>query len=129
MSRSDDPADVRPDYGKPPLTDSPWFWVAAFCAAAMMFLMIMAPQYAARQRRLEMQFLAREEIVRRQAAGEGPRPTGQEGAARPPAVGELIIPLWPLWVPTSLLFLLAAYFLWRTRRKPPHAVRAPQDES
>ena len=101
---------------RPPLTDSPWFWVTLFCAAGMMFLLAIWPQYAARQRRLEMQYRARQEIVRRQAAGESAaREPGQEGDARPPA--ELIIPIWPLWLLLAALLAVSATLLWRSRRR------------
>src|SRR5947209_3780978 len=80
---------------QPAITDSPWFWVAIFSAAGVMFLVAFSPKYAARQRRLEMQYYARQEITRRQVEGSGPaHGPGQEAA--PPAPGELIIPLWPL---------------------------------
>jgi hypothetical protein len=124
MSRQRDPPAEPGTTGKTPITDSPWFWAAVFCAAGMMFLLVIWPQYAARQRRLEMQYLARQEIVRRQAEGESAaRITGQEGDAPPPAIGELIIPLWPLLVPLSALLILSAVILWRGRRR---AIRARQ---
>lgn len=109
---------VPPPPRKTPITDSPWFWAMLFCAAGMMFLLAMWPRYAARQRRLEMQYLAREEIVRRGAAGErAAREPGDEGEAPPPAVGELIIPIWPLWLPLAALFAVSVILLWQSRRR------------
>ena len=102
---------------RPPLTDSPWFWVMLFCAAGVVLLLVIWPQYSKRQRRLEMQFRAREEIVRRQAAGEPPaRVLGREGSAAPPAEGELIIRLWPLLLLFSALFAVSTTMLVRARR-------------
>jgi hypothetical protein len=101
-----------------PITDSPWFWLLVFCAAGLLFLAAIWPRYAARQRRLEMQFRAREEILQRQATGDtAARPPGAEGEAPPPAPGELIIPLWPVLVVVAALGILSACLLWRSRRR------------
>jgi hypothetical protein len=89
----------------------------------------MWPRYAARQRRLEMQYRAREEIVRRQAAGESAaREPGREGDAPPPAAGELIIPLWPLAVPLVTLMAVAAALLWRSQRLSAERTRRKRSE-
>lgn len=114
---------------KSTLTDSPWFWVMVFCAAGVLFLLAIWPQYAARQRRLEMQYLAREEIVRRQAAGEAARLPGEEGDAPPPAAGELIIPIWPLLVPLTVLAAVSATLLWRQARRRARSGRSPPREA
>ncbi len=99
-----------------PVTDSPWFWVLLFSAAGIVCLLLIAPQYGKRQRRLEMQYMAREEMLRRQAAGEpAAREAGQEGEAPPPAVGELIIPIWPLMSLCLGVMGFACYMLWRSR--------------
>jgi len=108
---------------RPPLTDSPWFWLLLFSAAGIACLLIIAPQYRPRQRRLEMQYRAREEIIRRQAAGEPTaRTTGNEGDAPPPTTSELIIPLWPLVLACTLLMLLSSAMLWRVR-SPKHVAQ------
>lgn len=102
-----------------PITDSPWFWLLLFSAAGIVCLMLIAPQYRPRQRRLEMQYRAREEILRRQAEGEpAAREAGQEGDAAPPTTAELIIPLWPLMVACVFVLLLSTGMLWRARRSP-----------
>jgi hypothetical protein len=117
---------VRPSTAKPSITDSPWFWVMLFCAFGVVFLLAIWPQYRARQRRLEMQFMAREEIVRRQAAGESSaRAAGEEGDARPPTPGELIIPLWPLVLLLAALVAFSATMLWRSRRRVVHSAGGP----
>jgi hypothetical protein len=88
--------------------------------------MLIAPQYRPRQRRLEMQYRAREEILRRQAEGEpAAREAGQEGDAPPPTTAELIIPLWPLMVACVFVLLLSTGMLWRARRSPPAAAQNP----
>lgn len=118
MSRQRDPPAKPGAIRSVPMIDSPWFWAMLFCAAGMMVLLAMWPRYAARQRRLEMQYLAREEIVRRWAAGErAAREPGDEGAAPPPAAGELMIPIWPLWLLLAALFAVSAILLWQSRRR------------
>jgi hypothetical protein len=95
-----------------------------FCAFGVVFLLAIWPRYSARQRRLEMQYRAREEILRRNAAGESPaRPTGQEGDAPPPAAGDLIIPIWPLVLLLLVACAVSAAQLWRIRRRvmPPES--------
>ncbi len=99
------------------LTDSPWFWVLLFSAAGIVFLLAFSPKYAERQRRLEMQYYARQEIARRQVEGtDEARQPGQEGAAPPPAAGELIIPLWPLLLVFGAMFAFSAARLWQGAR-------------
>jgi hypothetical protein len=109
-----------------PITDSPWFWAMLFCAVGVVLLLVISPRYAPRQRRLEMQYRAREEMLRRGAEGEtAPRPAGQEGAAPPPAPGELIIPLWPLVAVFTLGMLASAALLHRSRRPRPTSPLPP----
>ncbi len=100
--------------------DSAWFWVMAFCVAGALALLVISPKYAARQRRLEMQYQARREIERRQHEGDsGPRERGEEGEAPPPAPGELIISLWPLLALFAVLGLVSAVMWWRTIYRRP----------
>ncbi len=109
-----------------PITDSPWFWLLVFSAAGLVCVLVIMPQYAKRQRRLEMQYMAREEILRRQAEGEpAAREAGEEGEAVPPAVGELIIPIWPLASVCVAAMGLASYMLWKSRS----AVRQAEEPS
>jgi membrane protein implicated in regulation of membrane protease activity len=97
-----------------------------FSVAAMVALVVIWPQYAKRQRRLEMQYQAQQEIARRQVAGEPKaRGAGQEGDAPPPAAGELIIPLWPLLLVAAAVTCLSAAMVYRTTRR----VEAPGSET
>jgi hypothetical protein len=96
-----------------------------------LFLAAIGPRYAARQRRLEMQFRAREEILHRQATGDAAaRPPGAEGEALPPAPGELIIPLWPVLALVAALGALSAGLLWRSRLRASiaHARAEPEND-
>lgn len=109
----DEPTPLGP---RQPLTDSPWFWAMAFSAAGLLFLLVISPRYAARQRRLEMQYQAHQERYRRQVEGSpAAQPAGQEGSAPPPEAGELIIPLWPLVGLFAGLLALTSGILWRRR--------------
>jgi hypothetical protein len=99
-----------------PITDSPWFWLALFSVGGIAAVLLIEQQYRPRQRRLEMQYRAQEEILRRQAAGEpAARGVGQEGGAPPPTERELIIPLWPLIGVCLLVFAMSVYMIWRGR--------------
>ncbi len=105
-------------HARAPLTDSPWFWVMLFSAVGVVLLLAMSPKYARRQRQLEMQYYARQEIARRQVEGTSdPREPGQEGSVAPPADGELIIPLWPLVSLFATSFAISAALVWRGARK------------
>lgn len=114
------PAADEFDQTRPPVTDVPWFWVLVFSAAALVALVLIWPQYAKRQRRLEMQYQAHEEMTRRRVTGEArAREPGKEGDAPPPAVGELIIPLWPLLVVLVGVIGVSAHMLRRARATVP----------
>ncbi len=97
--------------------ESPWFWVMIFSAAGVLLLLAFSAKYAARQRRLEMQYYARQEITRRQVEGTA-QPAGAEGEAKPPLPGELIIPIWPLVSLFTAGGAIAAAMAWRATRRP-----------
>jgi hypothetical protein len=86
-----------------------------FSAAGVLFLLAFSAKYAARQRRLEMQYYARQEIARRQVEGTS-TPSGTQDEAPPPLPGELIIPIWPLITLLAVCCAVAALFAWRARR-------------
>jgi len=90
--------------------------LALFSVGGIAAVLLIEQQYRPRQRRLEMQYRAQEEILRRQANGEpAARGVGQEGDAPPPTERELIIPLWPLIGACLLAFALSLYMIWRGR--------------
>ncbi len=108
------PTPISP--ARPPITDSLWFWLALFSVGGIAAVLLIEQQYRPRQRRLEMQYRAQEEILRRHAAGEAAaRAQGQEGDAPPPTERELIIPLWPLIGACLLVFAASLYMIWRGR--------------
>ena len=90
-----------------------------FCAAGLLVLLAVWPKYAQRQGRLELQYRAEQEVTRRRFEGEAvARPVGQEGDARPPESGDLIIRLWPIAVVLAPLLTFSAFMFWRGRRSP-----------
>jgi hypothetical protein len=99
---------------RPPLTDSPWFWVLAFSLMALVALAAMSGKYGRRQSTLERQYQARDRV----AAGEtGPTAAGGDTGRRPYAMpGQTLVPLWPL---ASLGHdaLVSRVMLWRSRRR------------
>jgi hypothetical protein len=88
-----------------------------FCATGLVVLLAVWPKYSERQRRLELQYHARQEIARRRVEGEpAARKTGQEGDEAPPATGELMITLWPIALILALLLTFSVAMVRRSRR-------------
>jgi hypothetical protein len=97
---------------KPPLTDSPWFWVLLFSVMALAALAAMGGKYGRRQSALERQYQARDRIA---AAASEP---GSAPARRPYAVpGANLVPLWPLGILLGASAAFAAIMLVRNRRR------------
>ena len=59
---------------RPPLTDSPWFWVCMFATAALLGLTAAQPKYGRRQAQIEKQYQGREFSVRGRAGTESNQP-------------------------------------------------------
>jgi hypothetical protein len=95
---------------RPPITDSPWFWVLMFSLMGILALATISGQYGKRQARLERQYQARERVAT----------AGPEGAAhtspRPYATADdTLIPLWPMAVVLGGVAVLATGMLVRGR--------------
>lgn len=110
--------------GRPPITDSPWFWVMLFALMALGAIVAIGGKYGRRQAGIERQFQARQRIVEQQVAGNSPaaasRTTAQEHGSPPrdfSQPGETLVPLWPLAAVLVLVALFAAGMLWRSRRQ------------
>jgi hypothetical protein len=108
---------------KPPITDSPWFWVLLFSIVGLIALGGISGQYGKRQARLERQYQARERI----AAGEVGDNAGEDPERQGYATSErTLVPIWPLAVVVGGAAVFAAVMLrreWRSRdeRVPPVA--------
>jgi len=107
------PLCMQPHSTKPPLTDSPWFWLLLFSTAALGALAAIGPKYVQRQAAVERRFEARQEIARRKAAGAS---IVQEPEAPPPE-HELLVPLRPLIALAGLVWVAALIMLIRSRRR------------
>ena len=96
---------------KPPLTDSPWFWLYIFSTAALIALVVAQPKYRPRQTQLERRFLARQE--------GGQTIKGSEGnTIVKPAGDNLILRLGPLFLIVGSLLMVAWSRLWWSRFIP-----------
>ena len=90
---------------RPPITDSPWFWVLLFSVVGLVALAAISGQYGKRQARLERQYQARERI-REDAVGDPRRPEYS-------APDKTLVPIWPLAVVLGGVVLVAAVMLGR----------------
>jgi hypothetical protein len=89
-----------------------------FSAAGLVVLLVVWPKYSERQRRLELQYHARQEIARRRVEGEpAARESGQEGQTAPPETGELLITLWPIALVLVMLLAFSSAMFRRDRRR------------
>lgn len=93
--------------GKPPVTDSPWFWVLMFSLIGIAAIVAISGQYGKRQARLERQYQARERIAEN-AVGDKER---QEYSS----ADDTLIPLWPLAAGLAAVAVTAGGMLWRER--------------
>src|SRR5688572_19157293 len=95
---------------RPPVTDSPWFWVLIFSLMALGALVAIGGKYGRRQSAIERQYQARERIAQQRAAAnnsaDAERNEVQESPPRDFASpGDTLIPLWPL---AALLIVIAS---------------------
>lgn len=111
-------------HGRPPITDSPWFWVMLFALMALGAIVAIGGKYGRRQAGIERQFQARQRFVEQQVAGNNPaaasRTTAQEDRSPPrdySQPGETLVPLWPLAAVLVSVALFAAGMLWRGHRQ------------
>jgi FtsH-binding integral membrane protein len=106
---------------RPPITDSPWFWVLLFSSMAMVALLVMSHKYTRRQAIIERHYQANERVTEqfenkspdtaRTDDGQSPRPFASPG--------HNLITLWPLAVLMALIAATSATMLYRTSRAVP----------
>jgi hypothetical protein len=107
---------------RPPLTDSPWFWVLTFSVMALGALAAINGKYGSRQTVIERQYQARDRIgVLGEVANNSleqaqhDRPTTRRDFASP---DENLIPLWPLAALLVAIAAFAGFMLYRGRGRP-----------
>jgi hypothetical protein len=116
---------------KPPLTDSPWFWLALFGIFGLAAMLAIGPKYALRQGGIETRFQNRQ--VAGQWQGEAIESADAVAATRLPASVEerpLLISLRPLFVGLGVLVAgIILVVVWRSRHggqaAPLNGNRAP----
>ena len=95
---------------RPPITDSPWFWVLMFSLVSFGALVAIGGKYGHRQAEIEREYQARERIAAGNVAD------GLGAAPRPYATPDTtLIPLWPLAVVLGLVAAAAGAMLVRER--------------
>lgn len=102
---------------KPPITDSPWFWVLLFSLVGLIALATISGQYGKRQARLERQYQARERI-RAGATGDGA--VGDPARRDYSTPEKTLVPIWPLAIALGGTVVFAAVMLAREQRRRPH---------
>jgi len=97
---------------KPPITDSPWFWVLLFSAVGLILMLVFSGQISKRQARLDRQYQARER-VQDEAVGD---PARREYSSPE----NTLIPIWPLAAALVASMLVSAAMLRRDHQRRPH---------
>jgi hypothetical protein len=97
---------------KPPITDSPWFWVMLFSLVGLIALVSISGQYGKRQARLERQYQARERVMDNAVED----PTRREYST----AETTLVPIWPLAVILVAAAGVAAALLRRDLRRERH---------
>jgi hypothetical protein len=93
---------------RPPITDSPWFWVLLFSAMGLALLFVFHGQISKRQARLDRQYQARDRVM--------------DQAVNDPARREYstpehtLIPIWPLATCLVVAMIVAVLMLQRDQQ-------------
>jgi hypothetical protein len=93
---------------RPPITDSPWFWVLMFSLMGMGALAAISGKYGKRQAGIERQYQARERV-----AEAGPEGAAQTAPRPYSTADDTLIPLWPLAVVLGAIAVSATAMLVR----------------
>src|SRR5687768_16577071 len=97
--------------GRPPITDSPWFWSYLFATAALIALALIGPKYSARQAQIEREFQGRQRAAQ---SLQGQEPTGQLSTAE-----QTLITLCPLFIGLAAATVIAWIVFWRKHNLSP----------
>jgi len=95
---------------RPPITESPWYWVYLFATAGLIALLLAGPKYAVRQAQIEKNQADR---LRAAQLASGADATAQPIRDQSPAAR---VVLWPLYLVLGAILILAWVNLIRSRR-------------
>jgi hypothetical protein len=97
---------------RPPITDSPWFWVYLYSTAGLIALALMQPKFGGRQAEIERHYQGRQRAAEKKL--------GQEPATPLSTSEDTIITLRPLYLILAGVCAVAWCILWwRHFRKRP----------
>ncbi len=117
-----------PSPERPPITQSPWFWVYMFCTAALIGLMLFGNKLNRRQLAVERNFQGRQRVLEQRA--------GEEPATGLSREGDTALSLAPLYLLLIAGFVISWIVLWwqrfvrprRQQRDAREAERPPPPE-
>ncbi|MFO0905885.1 MAG: hypothetical protein U0939_22955 [Pirellulales bacterium] len=101
---------------RPPLTDSPWFWLYVFATAGVLALLATSSKFGARQSQLDRQFEGRRHAVL--VAADEDMSSDQTAALRFTSPGERIESLRPLYALMMVAIVGGWIVLWWQRFRP-----------
>ena len=115
----------RPAKGPPPVTDSPWFWLALFGMMGLGALLAIGPKYGQRQASIERKHQAQQQMLRladgMPVAGKSGSPTGVEYSQ----ADNTIVSLWPIRLVVLLVTVVSAAVLVGQRIAQRRAYSSP----
>lgn len=96
---------------RPPITESPWYWVYVFSTACLVAIFLLGPKYSARQAQIERNFQGRERA--NELAGTGEAETEVTSTR-----DNTIIRLEPLQMLFAAAIVVAWCVIWWQRFRP-----------
>ena len=104
---------------RPPITDSPWFWLELFSGMALVGILVIGPKFVQRQGQIERRFEGRQHAYS-SPAGEG---THEPVLAPREIEGSNRVSLTPLAALVAIVMGISAMMLVRSRAQfAPHRV-------
>ena len=102
---------------KPPLTDSPWFWLYTFATFALVLLVLIGPKFDARRTQQERSFQGRARAMQERV--------GEEPSVPLSTPGNTWLSLRPLYVVLGVMIVVGWSRLWWQRWRAAYS-RRPQ---
>ena len=96
---------------RPPITDSPWFWLELFSGMALVGILVIGPKFVQRQGQIERRFEGRQHAYS-SPAGEG---TAEPALASREIESSNRVSLMPLAALVALVMGISAVMLLRSR--------------